>query len=114
MNAAIAISSAKKSYGESNIKPPGSRPGVEGLTAFEKSSAPSANAQAWRGPLLQHLAAEAEQRGGTSAGLCRHHPGRVDQGPGFHQPAEILLVQVPPRDRLPAPPHLTHTLLTPP
>ena len=51
------------------------------------------------GPLLQHLAAEAKQRGRPPAGLCRHHAGWFDQGAGFHQPAEILLVQMPPRDR---------------
>jgi hypothetical protein len=28
MNATMAISSATKSYGESNIQPPGDRPGV--------------------------------------------------------------------------------------
>ena len=63
----------------------------------------AANAQARRRPLLQHLAAEAKQRGGPAAGLCRHHAGRFDQGAGFHQPAEILLVQMPPRDRLHGP-----------
>src|ERR1700753_2427318 len=41
--------------------------------------APAAAAEARRRPFLQHLTPEAKQRGGTAAGLCRHHTGRVDQ-----------------------------------
>src|SRR5712675_1764975 len=105
MNATKAITSAKKSNGVSNIKPPGDWPGLKGLPR-QKSSAPSAppaHAQTRRGALLQHLAPEAKQRGGPPAGLCRHHAGWFDQGAGFHQPAEILLVQMPPRNRFHGP-----------
>src|SRR6266404_8430836 len=100
MNATMAITSAKESNGESNIMPPGYRPGLKGLPR-QKSlapSAPSAHTQTRRGALLQHLAAETKQRGGPPAGLCRHHAGRFDQRAGLHQPAEILLVQMPPRN----------------
>src|SRR5260370_219025 len=100
MNATMAITSEKKSNGKSNIKPPGDRPGVGAYRVKSSSavrpSAPPADAQARRTPLLHHLATEAKQGGGPSSGLCRHHAGWFDQGAGFHQPAEILLVQVPP------------------
>src|SRR6202048_280295 len=75
---------------------------ASGLTA-SKSSAPPPHAQARRGPLLQHLAWEAKQRGGPATGLCRHPAGWFDQRAGLHQPAEILLVQMPPRDRFHGP-----------
>src|SRR5260370_24546164 len=107
MNATMAITSEKKSNGKSNIKPPGDRPGVGAYRVKSSSavrpSAPPADAQARRRPLLQHLAAEAKQRGGASTGLWRHHAGWFDQGAGVHQPAGILFVAVPPRDRFPAP-----------
>src|SRR5712671_6179014 len=103
INATTAISSAKKSNGESNIKPPGDRSELKDLShqivIAVRPSAPPAYAQAGRRPLLQHLAAKSKQRGGPPAGLCRHHPGWFDQGAGFYQPAEILLVQMPPRNR---------------
>src|SRR5882757_1715512 len=101
MNATIAITSEKKSNGKSNIEPPGDWPGLRAYRV--KSSASPAHPQARRGPLLQHLAAEAKQRGGPPTGLCRHHPGWFDQGAGFHEAPEILLVQVPPRDRFHGP-----------
>src|ERR1700686_831746 len=99
----MAITSEKKLVGKSNIRPPGDRADNEGQTAFQEYSAPPAYPQARRRPLLQHLAAESEQRGGPPAGLCRHHAGRFDKGAGLDQPAEILLVQVTPRDRLDGP-----------
>src|SRR5260370_40824234 len=107
MNATTAISSAKKSNGKSNIKPPGDRPGVRAyrvkIFSAADASASAAHAQARCRPLLQHLAAEAKQRGGPATGLCRHHAAGFDQAAGVHQPAEILLVQMPPRDRLHGP-----------
>src|SRR5258707_15597060 len=102
MKAAMAITSEKKSNGESNIKPPGNleenssaigpasgrtssnlkcRPAVSAVRPL----APPAHPQARRRPLLQHLAAKPKQRGGPAAGLCRHHAGWVNQGAGFHQ-----------------------------
>src|SRR3977135_996343 len=117
MNATMAITSEKKSSGESNIKPPRNfqrdRPDLSGLrvksfkprqaVSAVRPSAPPPHTQARRGPLLQHLAAEAKQCSRPSTGLCRHHAGGFDQRAGFHQPAEILLVQMPPRDRFPGP-----------
>src|SRR5229473_6655033 len=100
MNATMAITSERKSSGESNSEPPGDRPGLRAYRVKSyATSAPSAHPQARCGPLLQHLAAEAKQGGGPSTGLCRHHPGWFDQRAGFHEAPEILLVQVPPRDR---------------
>ena len=52
------------------------------------------------GPLLHHLAAEAEQRRRPPAGRGRHLAGRLDQRGAFDQPAEILLVQMAAGDRL--------------
>src|SRR6266480_1323489 len=110
MNATMAITSEKKSNGESNIKPPGDRPGLRAYRVKSSSkpwascvSAAPAYPQARRGPLLQHLAAEMKQCGGPAASLCRQHASRFDQGAGFHQSAEILLVQMPPRDRFHGP-----------
>src|SRR5215470_10875757 len=57
-------------------------------------------AQPRRGALLHDLAAEAEQRRRPPPGRGRGFAGRLDQGRGFNQAAEILLVQVAPRDRL--------------
>src|SRR5882672_2251421 len=68
-----------------------------------RPSAPPPYTQARRGPLLQHLAAKAKQCRGPSAGLCRHHAGGFDQRAGFHQPAKILLVKMPSRDRFHGP-----------
>src|SRR5688500_2265479 len=64
-----------------------------------RNKLPAAHPKSGRRPLLQHTAAETKQRGGPSAGLCGHIAGRFDQRAGFHQPAEILLVQVTPRNR---------------
>src|SRR5262245_19769856 len=50
--------------------------------------------------LLHDLAAEAEQRRRPPPGRGRGLAGRLDQGRGFNQAAEVLLVQVAPRDRL--------------
>src|SRR6267154_2554784 len=68
-----------------------------------RPSAPPPHAQARRGPLLQHLAAEAKQCSRPSTGLCRHHAGGFDQRAGFHQPAQILFVEMTPRDRFHGP-----------
>src|SRR5262249_55450557 len=57
-------------------------------------------AQPRRRALLDDLAAEAEQRRRPPPGRGRGLAGRLDQGRGFNQAAEILLVQVAPRDRL--------------
>src|SRR6478735_10213590 len=98
MKAMIAMISAKKSNGPSNIKPPGNR--RAGADHAYLGLAPGAYAQARRGPLLEHVATEAVERRRTSAGLCRHHPGRFDQGFHFDQATEILFVQVSAGDRL--------------
>src|SRR6478735_4676572 len=98
MKAMIAMISAKKSNGPSNIKPPGNRRAGADHAYF--GLAPGAYAQARRGPLLEHVATEAVERRRTSAGLCRHHPGRFDQGFHFDQATEILFVQVSAGDRL--------------
>src|SRR6476620_1455015 len=60
-----------------------------------RTSAPCANTQARRGPLLQHLTAEAELRSRPAAGLCRHDAGRFDQRAILHKATEVLLVQQP-------------------
>ena len=52
------------------------------------------------GALLHHLAAEAEQRRRPPAGRGRGLAGRLDQGRGLHQAAEVLLVQAAAGDRL--------------
>src|SRR5262249_14160692 len=57
-------------------------------------------AQPRRRALLHDLAAEAKQRRRPPPGRGRGFAGRLDQGRGFNQAAEILLVQVAPRDRL--------------
>src|SRR5262249_24983844 len=56
--------------------------------------------QAGRRALLHDLGAEAEQRRRPPPGRGRGLAGRLDQGRGFNQAAEVLLVQVAPRDRL--------------
>src|SRR4051812_49389448 len=119
MKAMIAMISAKTSNGPSDIKPPGNRRGggghaylrvAPGALAQNRARAgadhaylglaPGAYAQARRGSLLKHVATEAVERRRTSARLCRHHPGRFDQGFHFDQAAEILFVQVSAGDRL--------------
>ena len=57
-------------------------------------SAPPADAQPGRGPLLQDLAAETEESGRAAAGCGRGISSRLDQGTGLDQAAEILLVQM--------------------
>src|SRR5262245_9717635 len=57
-------------------------------------SAPPADAQPGRGPLLQDLAAETEESGRAAAGCGRGSSSRLDQGTGLDQAAEILLVQM--------------------
>src|ERR1700722_12397811 len=98
----MAMTSEKKSNG-TNIEPPGDPPDLEGyrvkIDCAIPPSAPSAHPQTRRGPSLQPFGAETKQGGGSAAGLCRHHAGRFDQGAGFHQPAEVLFVQMPSRDR---------------
>src|SRR5215813_3861645 len=59
-----------------------------------------AQAQPRRRALLHDLPAEAEQRRRPPPGRGRGLAGRLDQGRGFNQATEILLVQVAPRDRL--------------
>src|SRR6516162_2989040 len=59
-----------------------------------------AQTQPRRRALLHHLAAEAEQRRRPPPGRGRGLAGRLDQGRRLDQPAEVLLVQVAPRDRL--------------
>src|SRR5499426_483766 len=68
--------------------------------AAKTSRRARAQAQPRRGALLHDLAAEAEQRRRPPPGRGRGFAGRLDQGRGFNQAAEILLVQVAPRDRL--------------
>src|SRR3954453_3682170 len=98
MKAMTAMISAKTSNGPSDIKPPGNRRAGADHTYI--GLAPGAYAQARRGPLLEHVTTEAVERRRTSARLCRHHPGRFDQGFHFDQAAEILFVQVSAGDRL--------------
>src|SRR4029453_11924242 len=69
--------------------------GPESARAALDILAPLPCAEPWPGPLLQPLAAEAEQSRGPPARLCRHSPGRFGQRPVLRQAAEILLVQVP-------------------
>src|ERR1700741_678743 len=63
----MAMISEKKSGGESNIFP----------VFRAECSAPPAHPQARRRTLLQHLAAEAEQRGGAAPGGGSGTGGRV-------------------------------------
>src|SRR5882724_2143445 len=91
-----AVAPTFRAYRFKSVKP------YQAVSAV-RPSAPPPHAQARRGPLLQHLAAEAKQCSRPSTGLCRHHAGGFDQRAGFHQPAEILLVQMPPRDRFHGP-----------
>src|SRR6266478_2204572 len=59
-----------------------------------------AQTQPRRRALLHHLAAEAEQRRRPPPGRGRGLAGRLDQGRRLNQAAEVLLVQVAPRNRL--------------
>ena len=52
------------------------------------------------GALLQHFAAEAEERCGASTRVVGEFAGRLNHGGGFHEATEILLVQRAPADRL--------------
>src|SRR5712671_178796 len=66
----------------------------------ENTLTPAADAQAGRGTLLDHLAAETEDGGRPSAGRGPGLAGGLDQRAGLDQAAEILLVQMPAGDRL--------------
>src|SRR6516165_2780200 len=66
----------------------------------EASRGARAQTQPRRRALLHHLAAEAEQRRRPPPGRGRGLAGRLDQGRRLNQAAEVLLVQVAPRDRL--------------
>ncbi len=60
-----------------------------------RASPLDADPQSPRRALRRHIAAEAEQRRGSSARLHRRFARRLDDGRGFNEPAEILLVQAP-------------------
>src|SRR5262249_1024652 len=73
---------------------------LSGKIRAKASRRARAQPQPRRRALLHDLAAEAEQRRGPPPGRGRGLAGRLDQGRGFNQAAEVLLVQVAPRDRL--------------
>ena len=59
-----------------------------------KSLPANADAQSWRGSLLQNIAAESEQGGRTTTRGVRDVAGRLHHSGSFHKAAEVLLVQV--------------------
>src|SRR6185436_12307622 len=66
----------------------------------EPSAAARLDADAGGQALEQDVAAKAVELGRPTAGAEAVFPGRLDQAAGLDQPAEVLLVQMRPQDRL--------------
>ena len=66
----------------------------EGRRALAVLPRTAGDAHAGGGAFAQHVAAEAEQFGGPAAGALVLLAGALDKASGFHQPPQVLLVQM--------------------
>src|SRR6516162_611073 len=99
-NASSSNASRTKNKSIPNPTPATASDAIQATMRAKASRGARAQTQPRRRALLHHLAAEAEQRRRPPPGRGRGLAGRLDQGRRLNQAAEVLLVQVAPRDRL--------------